>query len=230
MAPLHVAVAAEDVGAAARGADRAVVHREDAVGAHVGRTDRVLRAAHAPDHAERAVVPQRLRDSAKLRTRHAGDALDFRRVVLGHFLLNVFPAVDAPADELVVGPAVLDRVPEDAPDQRNVGARAQAHMLGRVRGRAREARIADDERRLVLLLAAQHVQHRDGMRLRRIAADQERRTRVLDVVVGIGLRAVAPRLGDAGNRRRVADARLVVDVVGAPERRELAIEIGPPRS
>src|SRR5262249_56527367 len=37
----------------------------------------------------------------------------------------------------------------------------------------------------------------------------------------------APGIGYAGDRGRMADARLVVDVVGAPERRELAVEVGP---
>ena len=45
---------------------------------------------------------------------------------------------------------------------------------------------------------------------------------VADVVVAVGHRAVAPGIGHARDGGRMADARLVVDVVGAPERRELA--------
>jgi len=49
---------------------------------------------------------------------------------------------------------------------------------------------------------------------------------VADVVVAVGHRAVAPGIGYAGNRGRMADARLVIDVVGAPERCKLAKEVG----
>ena len=42
---------------------------------------------------------------------------------------------------------------------------------------------------------------------------------VADVVEAVGHRAVAPGIGHAGDGRRMADARLVVGVVGAPERR-----------
>ncbi len=48
----------------------------------------------------------------------------------------------------------------------------------------------------------------------------------MHVVVRIGHRAVAPGVGYAGDRRRVADARLVVDVVRAPQACELAEQVG----
>jgi hypothetical protein len=50
--------------------------------------------------------------------------------------------------------------------------------------------------------------------------------RALDIVVAVGHRAVAPGVGDTGDRGRVADARLVVDVVAAPEGGKLAEQIG----
>jgi hypothetical protein len=40
------------------------------------------------------------------------------------------------------------------------------------------------------------------------------------------MRAVAPGVGYAGDRGRVADARLVIAVVGAPEGGELALQVG----
>src|SRR5690606_40941117 len=58
------------------------------------------------------------------------------------------------ADVLLVLPAVLEDVPEDAPDQRDVGAGAEAHVFVGMRRGAREARIAHDQRRVVLLLGA----------------------------------------------------------------------------
>src|SRR5262249_18810508 len=49
---------------------------------------------------------------------------------------------------------------------------------------------------------------------------------VADVVVAVGHRAVAPGIGHARDGRRMADTRLVVGVVGAPERAELAKQVG----
>ena len=50
---LHVAVAAEDVGAAAEGADIAGCQQQVAIGTDVGGADGVLGAAHAPDKGRR---------------------------------------------------------------------------------------------------------------------------------------------------------------------------------
>ena len=77
-----------------------------------------------------------------------------------------------------------------------------------------------------VLLGVQHVQHRHRMRLGGVGADEEHRLRVLHVVVRVRHRAVAPGVRHAGDRRGVADARLVVAVVGAPERDELAQQLG----
>jgi len=64
------------------------------------------------------------------------------------------------------------------------------------------------------------------MRLGRIAAHDDLGLGVADIVEAVGHRAVAPRIGHTGDGRRMADARLVVGVVGAPERAELAEQIG----
>ena len=148
---------------------------------------------------------------------------DFRGP-LGDFRADVLHAEDALGDELLVLPAVLEDVPEHAPDQRHVGAGADAHVLVGVRRRAREARVDDDELAAVLL-AAQDVLHRDGMRFGGIAADEEHRLAQVHVVVRVGHRAVAPGVRDTCDGGRVADARLVVDVVRAPQRRELAVQV-----
>ena len=94
-----------------------------------------------------------------------------------------------------------------------------------MRRRAREARIDHDQLGAVLL-GVQEMQHRDGVRLGRIAAEQEDRLGVVDVVEAVGHRPVAEGAGDAGDRGRVADARLVVAVVGPPHRHELAVQVG----
>jgi hypothetical protein len=108
----------------------------------------------------------------------------------------------------------------------DVRARAEADKLCGVRGGSCEARVADDERRIVLLLGLEQVLQRHRMRLGRIAADEEHRLRLHDVVVGVRHGAVAPRVRDARDGRGVADARLVVAVVGAPEGVELAEQVG----
>src|SRR3546814_1973055 len=69
---LHVVVAAEDVGTAARHADHAHREPENAVGPGVAAAGVVLGGAHAPADGERAVVGQRPCDALHLGTRHAG--------------------------------------------------------------------------------------------------------------------------------------------------------------
>ena len=64
------------------------------------------------------------------------------------------------------------------------------------------------------------------MRLGGIAADEEDRPGVVDVVVAVGHGAVAPCVRYACNRRGVADSRLVVDVVRAPVGGELPEQVG----
>src|SRR4029079_7406578 len=70
-----------------------------------------------------------------------------------------------------------------------------------------------------------HVQHRYRMRFGRVTAHVYRALRVLHVVVGVRHRAVAPRIRDAGDGGRMADASLVVAVVAAEIRDELAQQV-----
>ena len=91
---------------------------------------------------------------------------------------------------------------------------------------AREARVADDQRRVVLLLGLQHVQQRDGMRLGRVAADDEDGLGIVDVVVAVGHGAVAPCVGHTRHGGRVTDPGLVIHVVRAPIGGKLAEQIG----
>src|SRR3546814_15064564 len=64
------------------------------------------------------------------------------------------------------------------------------------------------------------------MSLRGITAHYDQRLGVADVIERVSHRAVAPGIGYAGYGRRMADACLVILVVGAPEGGELAEEIG----
>src|SRR5713101_3519296 len=63
------------------------------------------------------------------------------------------------------------------------------------------------------------------MRLGRIAAHDDLGLGIADIVEAVGHRAVAPRIGYAGDRRRMADTRLMVGVVGAPKRAELTEQV-----
>ena len=156
----------------------------------------------------------------------AGDTFNFFRRPLGDFFLDLVHAPDAGADELFVLPAVVEDVPQDAPDQRHVGAGTEPHILVSMGRRAGKARVADDQRRVVLLFGFQHVQQRDGVRLGRVAANDEDRFGIVDVVVAVGHGAVAPCVRNARNRGRVTNPRLVIDVVRAPVGGELAEQIG----
>ena len=222
---LDVVVAAEDVRAAAGLADVAERELEHAVRAGVVVADGVLRPAHAPHDGAGPVLGHQLRRRLHRLRRDVGDPQGLLRRPLRHLLANLVHSVDALADVLLVLPAVLEDVPEHAPHQAHVGAGAKLHVQVRMGGGAREARVAHDHLRAVLL-RAKDVLHGDRMRFGRVRPDEDHRLRLVHVVVGVGHGAVAPRVGNSRDRRRMADAGLVVDVVRAPVRRELADEVG----
>ncbi len=139
---------------------------------------------------------------------------------------DLVEAIDALADEFLVLPAVLENVPQHAVDRRNVGAGAHPHIFGRMRRGARHSRIDDDHVGAIELLAFQNMLQRDRMRLGRIAAHDHDGLGVADIVVAVGHRAVAPGIGYAGDGGGMTDARLMIGIIGSPERGELAIEIG----
>ena len=116
-------------------------------------------------------------------------------------------------------------MPEDAPDHRHVGPRPHPNILIGVRGRASETRVNDDQRRVVPFLCLEDVLACHRVPFRRVAADQEDRTRIPDVRHAVGHRAVAPGVGHTSDRGRMADTRLMIGVVGAPEGGELAEQV-----
>src|SRR5690606_22780775 len=191
----------------------------------VGGSDRVVRLAHAPDDRRRLLGREHLGDALQLVTGDAGNRLHLVGGVLRDFLADLFHSVDALGDEFLVFPAVLEDVPEHAPDQRDVGAGPEPRIFRGVRGGAGEPGVHDDQVAIVQLLAFEQVLHGDRMRLGRVSAQNEHRLGVADVVVRIGHRAVAPGIGYAGNRRRMADTRLMVLIVRPPQGSELAEEI-----
>src|SRR6516165_7479243 len=109
-------MAAEDVGPLAGPTDVAGGQQENAARAHVGSADRVLRLAHSPNEARRLLLCEHLRHALELLAGHARDALNFFRGPLLDFLTNVVHAVDALFDELLILPAILEDMPEHAPE------------------------------------------------------------------------------------------------------------------
>ena len=223
---LHVVVAAENVGALAGSADVASEQEGDAARAHIGGADRVLGLAHAPHQRRRLLRCEHLCDALELFARHATDALNLVRSPFFDFLAEIVVPVDSLLDKFLVLPAVLDDVPHHAVEHRNVGTGTQSHVFGGMRGGARQARIDDDEIGMIKLGAFENMLQRDRMRFCGIATPDEDRLGIADVVKAVGHRAVAPGIGHAGDGGRMADARLVIGIVGAPERAELAEQIG----
>ena len=219
-------MAAENVGAVAEIADVAGGEQQDAAGADIGRPGRELGLAHGPDQAGRLLLGEYLGNALELCFRNAGDALGFIRRPLLDLLAHLLHAVHALLNEFLVLPAVLEDVPEHPVDRWNVSAGPHPHIFGGVRGGTRQARIDGDEVRAVELLAFKQVLQGDRMRFRGIAAHDHERLGVADVVVAVGHRTVAPGIGHAGDRRRMTDARLVIDVIGPPVRREFPEQIG----
>ena len=223
---LHVAVPAEDVGAVAKAADIAGGQQQDAAGADIGGADRELRLAHRPDQGRRLLRGEDLSHAPDLPLGQAGDALDLLRIPFLHLVADILHPVDALIEELLVLPAIAEDVPEHSVDGGNVRARTHPHIFRCVRGGPRHARVDHDEVGPLELLAFEQMLQRHRMRFGRIAAHDHDGLGVADVVVAVGHRAVAPGVGYAGDGRRMADPRLVIDVVGAPIGRELAEQIG----
>src|ERR1035437_6989350 len=222
---LDVVVAAEDVGSSAGLADIAGCQQRDAACADVGCADRVLGLAHAPDQRRRLLRREHLRHALELLSRNAANAFDLVGSPFVDFLARLLEAVDALFDEFLVLPTVLEDVPHHAHQHWNVGAGPDADIFGGVGRGARHSWIDDDEVRFVEFLAFQQVLQRYRMCHGRIAAHDNHGLGVADVVEAVGHRPVAPGIGHAGNRRRMTNARLVVLIVGAPERSQLAEDI-----
>src|SRR5262249_4280888 len=63
------------------------------------------------------------------------------------------------------------------------------------------------------------------VRFRGVSTHDDHGSGIADIVEAVCHRAVAPGVGYAGDGGRMADARLVIGIVGAPERAELAKQI-----
>jgi len=88
-------------------------------------------------------------------------SLDLVGRPLGHDLvLDLVHAADTVVDVLLVFPAVLEDVVQHAEQERDVGARADAHVLVGLGRGAREAWV-DHDHLAAVFLGMQHVQHAD---------------------------------------------------------------------
>ena len=219
-------MAAEDVGSTSGLAHIAQGQLQDARGTHHGIAGGVLGLSHAPHNGARVVVVQHLGHTQHLLFFDAAGFFDGLGLPLGQdFLLDLLHAKHAVVDVLLVFPAVLEDVIQQAKQEGDVSARADAHKLVGSRRRARETGIHHDHLAAVFL-GMQHVQHGDGMGLGGIGADVHRDLAVLHVVVRIGHGPIAPGIGHTGHRGGVTNTGLVVTVVGAPVADKLAQQIG----
>ena len=223
--PLHIAMAAEDIRPRTIGTDIAGGQQQNGEGAHIGGANGLLRGTHAPNQRGRLLRREHFRDLLQLRARHTGYTLNFRRVPFGAFGADFIHAIDALADEFLIFPAIGEDVVQHAPNDGNIGARTDAYIFIRMRRGAGEARVNHNQIGAVLFLACQHMLQADRVRFRRIAAHDDHGLGIADVVIGIGLRAITPGIGNTGHRGGMANARLMVDVIRAPEGGQFAIEI-----
>ena len=222
---LDVIVAAEDVGAAAGNAHVAERELKHAVRARVVVADVVLGTAHHPDVGAGTVLGHNFGGFLDIRLRYAGHLLDLIGGPVGDLFADLVHTPDTLADKLLVLPAILEDMPEHAPDDGHVGARTYAHvMIGVGRG-AREAWIEHDQLGPAIF-GIEDMLQRNGVRLGGIATADQDRLGVADVVHGVGHRTITPCVRHTGNRGRMADTRLVVPVIAAPHCVELAEQIG----
>ena len=216
---------AEDVRAAAGGAHVAQGQLQDTIGAGVIVAVAVLRATHTPDDSAGTVVGQGACNALKLRTGRACNTLNFFGGPFCNFVADLIHAPNAGTDEFFIFPAVLKDVPQDAPNQRHVRTGPKAYIFVGMCSCAGKARITHDQGRVVFFLRFQQVQQGNRVRFGRVTTDYKDRLAVVDIVVAVGHGTVAPCVGYARNGGRVANPRLVVNVIGTPVCREFAEQI-----
>ena len=221
---LHVVMTAKDVGTATRFTDIAQHQLQDRRRACLGRPDRRLRQTHAPDQRAGAVFCQHPGHAGRLFGGNARDTLDlFQRPFL-NFVTDLIHAPDTGVDVVFIFPASGENLAHKTQHKADIGAGADADIFVGVGRGAGKARI-DDDHFAAIFLACQHMQHRHRVRLGGVAADDQDGFGVADVIECIRHRAVAIGVRHPGHGGRMANARLVIDVVGAPKGSELAENI-----
>lgn len=106
---------------------------------------------------------------------------------------------------------------QQAVEQRDIAAQAKLQVDIRQVCQASAARI-DDDQRGAARLGAQHARADHGVVLGDVGADHQQQVGLVDVGDAATHRPGAQGASQAGHRRAVADARAMVDVVGAQHR------------
>src|SRR5262249_39176948 len=128
--PLHVGVAAEDIGPGAGRSDIAGGEEQKAAGADVGGAGCELGLPHRPYERRRLLLGEGLGDMLDLSLRQTRDALDFLRIPFRDLLADLVDAVNALTQEFLVLPAVLENVPQHAVDRGDMGAWTDPDIFG----------------------------------------------------------------------------------------------------
>ena len=214
---LHVVLAAERVRARAGLAEVAGQDGEVREAANARDALRLLGDAEAVEDRRgrrRRVEMRRLLDE---RGGDAGDRLHLLRIVRAEMLGVGLEALGARLDERAIVEPVADDDVREPVVERDVRAGAELEEDVRHRRELDAARIGDDQ-----LRAAEarflHPRADDGMALGRVRAGEEEALGDVDVGERVRSAGLAERLDEAERRRRVADARAVVDVVRAERR------------
>ena len=222
---LHIALAAKRIDAHALAAEHAARKSEVAEAHHARRPLRVFRDAEPI--IDRAVRSARIEmrgptDGLRINPRQRSD--DLRRIAVAADesgpVLELMPLAARPDEVLIVKLLAHDDV-RDAVENGDVGAGPQRQMNVslEVRGfdRLGLARIDHDELG-ALANAPLHQRPEHRVTLGRIGANHHNDVGLQDRVKVLARRAPAHRGGEAELRRRVADARAVVDIIVAEHR------------
>ena len=211
---LHVVLPAQRMQPRAGTSDLAADQRQRDETARVVGAVGVLRHAHAPEDDGALGPRKRARDSAQHVRLDAAD----RRHLLGrerlHALGELVEILGVGLDVLLVVELLADDDVEDAVEHRDVGAVLELHHLPGMALERLAARIHHDELGAALGRLLEEGRG-DGVVLGRIGADDDDDVGVLALVEGRGHRRRADALQQRRHRRRVAEPRAVVDIVGA---------------
>ncbi len=210
---LHIGVTTKYIGAAPGISDIAGGEQQDAARTDIRRAGRELGLSHGPDQRRGLFLGEDFGDMLDLRFRQTRDPFHLVGRPLRHLFADFVDAVDALAQEFLVLPAVFENVPKH-------------NILGGVRCGPRHPGIDNDHVGAVEFLAFKNMLKRNRMRLRGIATHLQNGLGIANIVVTVGHRAIAPGIGDPGDRGGMADTRLMVRVIGSPEGGELPVEVG----
>ena len=223
---LHIGVTTKYIGAAPGISDIAGGEQQDAARTDIRRAGRELGLSHGPDQRRGLFLGEDFGDMLDLRFRQTRDPFHLVGRPLRHLFADFVDAVDALAQEFLVLPAVFENVPKHPVDRGDMRARTHANILGGVRCGPRHPGIDNDHVGAVEFLAFKNMLKRNRMRLRGIATHLQNGLGIANIVVTVGHRAIAPGIGDPGDRGGMADTRLMVRVIGSPEGGELPVEVG----